>query len=100
MDYFCDNHGSSLSLELGQEITMHTAIVYIEPGCIACHACTANAPDIFLIPEDHAVIKGDVRVDHITSNNAEERAALISTVDWDLIEEAAEGCPIEIIKIV
>jgi ferredoxin len=79
---------------------MTTPIVYIEPGCIYCQACTTTAPEVFILQDDPAMIKGDVRIDGITSQNIHERSPLIAEVDWDLIQEAAAGCPIEIIKIV
>jgi ferredoxin len=78
---------------------MTTPIVYIEPGCIHCQACVISAPEVFLLPDDQAVIKGMVRVDGITSPNADERSALVPDLDWDAIREAVAGCPIEIIKI-
>ncbi len=78
---------------------MTTPIVYIEPGCIYCQACVTTAPEVFLFPDDKAVINGLVRVDGITSPNADERAALVPDLDWDAIREAAAGCPVDIIKI-
>jgi ferredoxin len=78
---------------------MTTPTVYIEPGCICCQACVTTMPDVFLFPDDQAVISGLVRVDGITSPNADERAALVPNLDWDAIREAAAGCPVDIIKI-
>ncbi len=79
---------------------MSTPTIYIETGCICCQACVTTAPDVFIIPDDTAEIKGAVRSDGITSRNYVERAPLVPDVDWDIIDEAIAGCPIEIIKIV
>jgi ferredoxin len=78
---------------------MTTPIVYIEPGCICCQGCVTIEPDVFLFPDDQAVINGRVRIDGITSPNADEKAALVPDLDWDAIREAAAGCPVDIIKI-
>ncbi len=78
---------------------MTTPIVYIESGCICCQACVTTTPEVFLFPDDKAVINGLARVDGITSPNADERAALVPDLDWDAIREAAAGCPVDIIKI-
>jgi ferredoxin len=78
---------------------MSTPTVYIEPGCICCQACVTTTPDVFLLPDDRAVISGLVRVDGITSPNADERASLVPNLDWEMIREAAAGCPVDVIRI-
>lgn len=74
--------------------------VWIDDGCISCHACTSAAPDVFTIPDgDGAVILGEVRVDGNTSRNADERSLLNAVgLEYQVpIVEAAAACPIEII---
>jgi len=55
--------------------------VWIEEGCTACGLCAAICPEVFKM-DDEAVIKKDA---DLASNEAG-------------IKEAAESCPVEIIK--
>ncbi|MCF8227040.1 MAG: ferredoxin [Bacteroidales bacterium] len=55
--------------------------VYIEEGCTACGLCEDLCPDVFEMPDEAEVI---------------ENADLSS--NEDCIKEAAESCPVEIIK--
>jgi ferredoxin len=73
--------------------------VWIDDGCICCHACVHSAPDVFAIPDDTAVVIGDARCDGQTSRNMTERSPLnaVGLEYEDAIHEAAEGCPMEII---
>lgn len=77
------------------------ARVWIEEGCICCHHCTGTAPDVFAIPDDTAVVIGDTRRDGKTSRNHDERSFLnaVGLEYEEVIREAAEGCPIEIIHL-
>ena len=56
--------------------------VWIEDGCISCGSSESNCPEIFKIKD--------------------EGATVIEGVDYSLLEEkikeAAEGCPVEVIK--
>ena len=76
--------------------------VWIEDGCIFCHACESALPSVFFLPQDGAEILGAVRTDRKTSPNNIEKCELnlqgISLSEE--IIEAAEGCPIEIIKFI
>lgn len=54
--------------------------VSIEEGCIACNACEDIAPDVFEVDDECSVIIGANYVDND-----------------DLIREAAESCPVEVI---
>jgi ferredoxin len=75
--------------------------VWIEDGCIVCNACETTAPEVFSVTEETCKIRGEVRIDGQTTPNLEERAALSGTIGKDLadqIQEAAEGCPVEVIK--
>ena len=55
--------------------------VWIEEGCIACGLCEEICPDVFRMEDEATVIEG-------AEFNAFE----------DQIEEAAESCPVEVIK--
>lgn len=75
--------------------------IWIAEGCICCHHCSGAAPEAFAIPDDTAVVLGDVRCDGVTSRNADERSLLNAEgLEYeDRIREAAAGCPIEIIHL-
>ncbi|MCF8217508.1 MAG: ferredoxin [Bacteroidales bacterium] len=55
--------------------------VWIEEGCTACGVCEDLAPDVFKIDDEAEVIDG-------ADLNANE----------ELIREAAEECPVEVIQ--
>lgn len=82
--------------------TRTVARVWIEDGCIRCSACHYSAPEVFVLPDGgDAVVRAEVRVDGVRSKNATERAPLANGSGGefaDRIEEAAAGCPVEIIR--
>ncbi len=55
--------------------------VWIEEGCTACGLCEEICPEVFRLDDEATVIEG---VDY---SNYEEQ-----------IKEAAESCPVEVIK--
>ena len=55
--------------------------VWIDPGCIVCNACEAIYPEVFEVTEDTCLIRPDAPLN-----------------DGLKIEEAAEACPVEVIK--
>ncbi|MBN2212920.1 MAG: ferredoxin [Bacteroidales bacterium] len=55
--------------------------VWIEEGCTACGLCEEICPEVFKLDDEASVIEG---VDY---SNYEEQ-----------IKEAAESCPVEVIK--
>ena len=55
--------------------------VWIDPGCIVCNACEAIFPEVFEVTEDTCLIRPGAPLD-----------------DGLKIEEAAEACPVEVIK--
>jgi len=75
--------------------------VWIEEGCIVCNACETACPEVFNVTEDTCQILGDVREDEVSSENRDEKSPLLEGIGdalEDQIEEAAEGCPVEVIK--
>ena len=75
--------------------------VWIEEGCIVCNACETACPEVFLVTEDTCVIRAEVREDGQETENRDEKAPLKAESGEELadaIEEAAEGCPVEVIK--
>ena len=56
--------------------------VWIEEGCTVCNLCEDTCPDVFEVTDETCLIK--------------EGADLAANED-DIIE-AAEGCPVEVIK--
>lgn len=55
--------------------------VWIEEGCTACGLCEEICPEVFVV-EDEAIVKEGVDF----------------SLFEDAIEEAAESCPVEVIK--
>ncbi len=55
--------------------------VWIEPGCIVCDACEAIAPLVFEVTDSTCVVRAGAPLD-----------------DGLKIQEAAEACPVEVIK--
>ena len=75
--------------------------VWIEEGCIVCNACETASPEVFLVTEDTCVIRAEVREDGQENENLEDQSGLKDEIGEELedaIEEAAEGCPVEVIK--
>ncbi|NCF97547.1 MAG: hypothetical protein GWP21_06490 [Euryarchaeota archaeon] len=76
------------------------AKVWIEEDCITCDACQDILPEVFEVTDDTSYIKADVREDGSFDRNIgfssikNEFRAEYS----ELIEEAADACPVEIIK--
>ncbi len=80
---------------------MAIARVWIEEGCIVCNACETTCPEVFHVTEDTCHILGGVRTDGQDSTNLEEKTGLSAGPATELetqIIEAAEGCPVEVIK--
>lgn len=55
--------------------------VWIEPGCIVCDACEAIYPEVFEVTDETCLIRSGAPLDNGL-----------------LVEEAAEACPVEVIK--
>ncbi|MCS6970606.1 MAG: ferredoxin [Planctomycetota bacterium] len=80
---------------------MPIARVWIEDGCIVCNACETACPEVFHVTEDTCHIRAAVRADGKEDTNRDARAPLAddygATLEEQIIE-AAEGCPVEVIK--
>jgi ferredoxin len=55
--------------------------VWIEEGCTACGLCEEISPDVFVVEDEATVIEG------VNYSDFEEE-----------IKEAADSCPVEVIK--
>jgi len=76
------------------------AKVWIEEDCITCDACQDICPEVFLITEESSQILAAVRTDGQFDRNV-GGATMSGTTGADygeMILEAAEACPVEIIK--
>jgi flavodoxin/ferredoxin len=74
--------------------------VWIEEGCITCDACQETCPEVFSVTDDTCFIIADVRTDGKFDQN-EGQASIkveIGTELADDIVDAAEGCPVDVIK--
>jgi cytochrome b6-f complex iron-sulfur subunit len=60
--------------------------VWIEEGCIVCDACETTAPDVFDVTDDSCLIRPDAM------------NAAFTKVRTDSIVDAAEECPVDVIK--
>jgi ferredoxin len=75
--------------------------VWIEEGCIVCNACETTCPEVFNVTEDSCFIRKEVRVDGLQDTNLTPKSDLKDAIGGELEEqiiEAAEGCPVEVIK--
>ena len=74
--------------------------VWIEEGCILCHACDAECPEVFVVAGDSCRIKGAVREDGLEDENREAKSPLKAGLREALepgIQAAAAACPVEVI---
>ncbi len=76
--------------------------VWIEEGCITCDACEETCPEVFSVTDESCFIKAEVREDGAFNENCDSKSYLKTEVGASLapdIIDAAEGCPVEVIKI-
>lgn len=78
---FAGSGGSGESSAAGATQNFKVAKVWIEPGCIVCNACEGTYPEVFEVKPDTCVIRPTAPLDNGLK-----------------IKEAAEGCPVEVIK--
>lgn len=76
------------------------AKVWIEEDCITCDACQDILPEVFEVTDDTSYIKADVREDGSFDRNTGFSSIKneFRSEYSELIEEAADACPVEIIK--
>ena len=76
------------------------AKVWVEPDCITCNACEDICPEVFKVTDDSSMILAEVRADGVFDMNDGAKSPLTGTLAdlADLIVEAAEACPVEVIK--
>ena len=76
------------------------AKVWIEEDCITCDACQDILPEVFEVTDDTSFIKAEVREDSSFDRNTGFSAIKTEfrSEFSELIEEAADACPVEIIK--
>ena len=75
------NSGGAGESKTASTENFKVAKVWIEPGCIVCNACEDIYGDVFDVQPDTCVIKPNAPLDNGLR-----------------IQEAAEGCPVEVIK--
>ena len=76
------------------------AKVWIDEDCITCDACQDICPEVFEVTDDSSMILAAVRTDGLFDRN-EGGSLLTGTLGaelGDIILEAAEACPVEVIK--
>ena len=76
------------------------AKVWIDEDCITCDACQDICPEVFEVTDDSSMILAAVRTDGTFDRNA-GGSPLVGSLGTDLgdvIIEAAEACPVEVIK--
>ena len=76
------------------------AKVWIDEDCITCDACQDICPEVFEVTDDSSMILAAVRTDGLFDRN-EGGSPLTGTLGaelGDIILEAAEACPVEVIK--
>jgi succinate dehydrogenase/fumarate reductase-like Fe-S protein/flavodoxin len=76
------------------------AKVWIEEDCITCDACQDICPEVFIVSDDTSKILAAVRTDGQLDRNVggAGMAGSAGTDYGEMILEAAEACPVEIIK--
>ena len=76
------------------------AKVWIEDDCITCDACQDIAPEVFEVTDETSKILAAVRTDGTFDRNTGKAplAGDFGTQYGELILEASEACPVEIIK--
>jgi succinate dehydrogenase/fumarate reductase-like Fe-S protein/flavodoxin/ferredoxin len=76
------------------------AKVWIDEDCITCDACQDICPEVFEVTDESSQILAAVRTDGVFDRNV-GGSPLVGTLGaelGDVIIEAAEACPVEVIK--
>ena len=76
------------------------AKVWIEEDCITCDACQDILPEVFTVTDETSFISAEIREDgNFDQNTGRSAIKKEFRAEYsDIIEEAADACPVEIIK--
>ena len=76
------------------------AKVWIDEDCITCDACQDICPEVFEVVDDSSMILASVRTDGVFDRNVGGSPLTpgLGAELGDIIIEAAEACPVEVIK--
>ena len=76
------------------------AKVWIDEDCITCDACQDICPEVFEVTVDSSMILAAVRTDGVFDRNVSGSPLVggLGAELGDIIIEAAEACPVEVIK--
>ncbi len=76
------------------------AKVWIDEDCITCDACQDICPEVFEVTDASSMILAAVRTDGVFDRNVggSPLVGALGTELGDIIIEAAEACPVEVIK--
>ena len=76
------------------------AKVWIDEDCITCDACQDICPEVFEVTDDSSMILAAVRTDGVFDRNVSGSPLVggLGVELGDIIIEAAEACPVEVIK--
>ena len=76
------------------------AKVWIDEDCITCDACQDICPEVFEVTDDSSMILAAVRTDGVFDRNVSGSPLVggLGAELGDIIIEAAEACPVEVIK--
>lgn len=80
-DFAAAAAGAAGGVAVEKEPTFPISKVWIEPGCIVCNACEDIYPEVFEVTADTCLIRPNAPLD-----------------DGLRVQEAAEACPVEVIK--
>jgi len=78
---------------------MASVSVWIDEGCIVCDACEETYPEVFHVTEDTCFIKADSRTDGNFDTNQTSKSVVKDDIDLEILQEAADGCPVDVIII-
>ena len=78
---------------------MASVVVWIDEGCITCDACEETYPEVFHVTDDTCFIKAESRTDGNFDTNETSKSAVTDGIDFEILVEAAEGCPVDVIMV-
>jgi len=78
---------------------MPEVVVWIDDGCIVCDACEEEYPEVFKVTDDTCYITAESRTDGGFDTNEGAKSVLIDGLDLEAIQDAAGGCPVDVIMV-